>query len=49
MNRLATAIRLTLSLPPVWIALGVTIVAFLLGNWNTLMDIVTYAAQRLSQ
>jgi hypothetical protein len=49
MNRIATAIRLTLALPPVWIALAVSTVALTLSHWNTFLDIAAYAAQRLFQ
>ena len=49
MNRLMTAIRLTLGLPPVWIAAGVAATVVVLNNWQPFVDILLYAVQRLAQ
>ncbi len=50
MVRLFAAVGKALSLPPVWIAFGVTMWAFILTKgWQPFMDIILYAIQRLAQ
>ncbi len=47
MSRISLAIRLMLFLPPVWIALAVTIAAILINGWEPGVDIANYAVTRL--
>jgi len=47
MSRLTLAIRLTLFLPPVWIAMAVTAVALVGNGWEPGLDIIDYAVTRL--
>ncbi len=49
MNRLGSAIRLMLYLPPVWIALTVTGWVVVVNGWEPFVDIALYAIQRLCQ
>ncbi len=50
MVRLFAAVGKVFSLPPVWIAFGVTIWALIITKgWQPFVDIILYAIQRLAQ
>ena len=49
MNRLTTAVKLVLTMPPVWVALTVLTTVVVLNNWQPFIDILAYAVQRLAQ
>lgn len=46
MKRLGSAVRLTLCLPPVWLAMITLVLVFAYNGWDPVYDVLIFAVQR---